>query len=76
MAIIRRLKHHRLERVTTHSEAECTYSVLSDEAGRKYLQLDTYGSRARKIKDKQSQSIRFSPEAIAQLKTILAQEFS
>jgi hypothetical protein len=76
MAMVRRLKHHRLERVTAHSEAECTYAVVSDETGTKYLQLDTYGSRARKIKDKQSQSIRFSPEAIVQLKTILAHEFS
>ena len=75
MAIVRLLRKQVLERVTPHSEVDCTYTIVADETGTKYLQLDTYGSRTRKIKDKKSQSIRFSPEAIAQLKTILAQEF-
>jgi len=40
------------------------------------LQIDTYGSPARKLKGKKRQSIRFSAEAIQQLKAILAKDFS
>jgi hypothetical protein len=36
------------------------------------LQIDTYGSARRKIVGKKSQSMRFLPEAIKQLKEILA----
>ena len=50
---------------------ECTYDIVTDPSGRKYLQLDTYGSSKREIPGKKSQSIRFSPEALAQLKEVL-----
>ncbi|EEY36912.1 hypothetical protein VII_000664 [Vibrio mimicus MB451] len=40
--------------------------------GEKYLQVDTYGSVKRKETGKKSQSIRFSPEAIEQLKSIIS----
>jgi hypothetical protein len=43
--------------------------------GKKFLQMGTYGSSARKIPGKKSQSIRFSPEAIDQLKLILKNKF-
>ncbi len=74
MAIVRSLVHGVLEQGTRHTDADCTYSIVVD-GGEKYLQVDTYGSAARKIRGKKSQSIRFSPEAIAQLKTLLAEEF-
>ena len=75
MAIVRKLKRITLEGRSSHTEVkDCTYSVVSDDAGRKFLQIDTYGSAHRKMPDKKSQSIRFSPEAIAQLKRILAEE--
>ena len=54
---------------------DCTYSVFEDGKGNKYLQIDTYGSKSRKIPGKKSQSIRFSPEAIEQLKEILKNNF-
>ena len=41
-----------------------------------YLQVDTYGSRQRRIPGKKSQSIRFAPEAVQQLKAILAKHFA
>jgi hypothetical protein len=73
MAIVRKLERISLERDSTHSEASCTYSVIQGDAG-KSLQIDTYGSAHRKMPDKKSQSIRFSPEAIAQLRDILSKE--
>lgn len=66
MARITKLGKLTLDRSITHQEVECTYSMVDDE-----LQIDTYGSAHRKIVGKKSQSMRFSPEAIKQLKEIL-----
>ena len=71
MALIRRLERVQLGTEAQHTEAERTYSILTDEQGRRLLQLDTYGSRNRKIVGKKSQSIRFSVEALEQLRAIL-----
>lgn len=71
MAIVRKLEKVDLERDSKHSEANCTYAVVMDAEGNKFLQIDTYGSATRKIPGKKSQSIRFSPEAITQLKEII-----
>jgi hypothetical protein len=75
MAIVRRLEHVALEKDTAHTEVDCTYSIVHDDRGEVYLQIDTYGSKARQIPGKKSQSIRFAPEAIEQLKSLLARSF-
>lgn len=75
MAIVRKLDSLSLERDSTHTEVECTYSIIMDDEGRKYLQVDTYGSTARQIPGKKSQSIRFAPEVVTQLKAVLADNF-
>jgi hypothetical protein len=75
MAVVRRLEHSTLGKDTRHSEAECTYSIVHDDGGNRYLQIDTYGSKERRIPGKKSQSIRFAPEAIRQLKDLLAKQF-
>jgi hypothetical protein len=71
MAIVRKLERIELEKSSKHSEVDCTYTILEDSFGEKYLQIDTYGSSTRKIIGKKSQSIRFSIEAIKQLKSIV-----
>ncbi len=71
MALVARLKRQDLEKWSEHLPVECTYTVLVDHEGTRYLQLDTYGSELRQIRGKKSQSIRFTPAALAQLKTIL-----
>jgi hypothetical protein len=76
MALVKKLEKKTLERESKHTEAECTYSVFADDFGEKYLQIDTYGSKDRQEQGKQSQTIRFSPDAIKQLKIILQGEFS
>jgi hypothetical protein len=73
MAIVRKLKRITLEHDSRHSEVNCTYSIIQGDDG-KSLQIDTYGSAHRKMPDKKSQSMRFSPEAIAQLRDILSDE--
>ena len=75
MAIVRQLRPQTLEKDTPHSEVESTYSIIHDDRGFAYLQIDTYGSKSRKIPGKKSQSIRFAPEAIAQLKKLLSERF-
>lgn len=60
-----------LERDTRHTEVDCTYSIILNPDGKKYLQIDTYGSTNRKISGKKSQSIRFAPEALKQLRMII-----
>ena len=76
MAVVKKLEPRTLEKFSKHTEAKCTYSVVTDDDGTKLLQIDTYGSENRKLRDKVSQSIRFSKEALLQLKEILDQHFS
>jgi len=72
MAIVRRLVRQTIDRDVRHTEVEATYTIVTDDYGNKYLQIDTYGSVSRKVPGKKSQSIRFAPEAIEELKRILS----
>jgi hypothetical protein len=74
MAIVKKLERINLERDSSHSEVDCTYSIIPGPVGKKFLQIDTYGSAIRKFTGKKSQTIRFSPEAIVQLREILTKE--
>lgn len=74
MAVVRRIEQQNLEKGAAHTEVECTYSIVDDAQGRS-LQIDTYGSKDRKMPGKKSQSIRFAPEAIEQLKVLLKEKF-
>ncbi len=74
MGLVTKLLRQPLQIRANHLEVECTYDVVTEADGKKYLQLDTYGSRKREMPGKKSQSIRLSPEAIAQLKRILEEE--
>lgn len=76
MALVRRLEHVPLQVNVRHSEVDATYSLIQDDDGRRYLQIDTYGAADRQIPGKKSQSIRLAPEAITALKKILAESFS
>lgn len=52
----------------------CTYSVdVVDKV--KYVQFDTYGSSARKLKDKVSQVLQLDREAASEMVRILIEEF-
>ena len=75
MAIVRHLEAQPLQIEARHSEVRATYSLVKDKNGNGYLQIDTYGSAGRKMKDKKSQSLRLSSEAIAELRRILDRHF-
>lgn len=70
MALVTILDHVPLKSHPVHTHVDCTYDVVVRD-GKKYLQLDTYGSASRQKPGKKSQSIQFGPEAIQQLKEIL-----
>ncbi len=74
MAIVRKIRRTVLENKSRHTEVECTYAIVTED-GEKYLQVDTYGSRTRQMRGKKSQSIRFSREALEQIRTLIGTEF-
>lgn len=74
MAIVRKLEKLEGLMDARHSEAPCTYAIVTSDDGRKWLQVDTYGSTTRKLRGKKSQSIRFAPEAVEQLRRIIERE--
>lgn len=71
MALIKNLDRITMERNVVHDDVEASYCVFQDDRGRKYLQINTYGSRHRKMPGKTSQSIQLGPEALQQLQEII-----
>ena len=74
MAIVRHLEKQVLEIESKQTETTCTYSFVRQDDG-VYFQVDTYGSTGRKARGMKSQTIRFAPEAIQELKEILNTHF-
>lgn len=71
MGFVTSISHKPLHGRSKHREVECTYCVVASNDGTKLLQLDTYGSERREIPGKKSQTLRFSQEALLELKRIL-----
>ena len=74
MALVTRLERMTKERNSVHTPVDCVYTVFSGSDGRRYLQLDTFGSRNRQIVGKVSQSIQFGRDAAFELKRIIEEE--
>lgn len=72
MALVSKLHQQELERDSVYSEVECTYTIIENEND-KFLQIDTYDSANRQIKGTKSKLIRFTQDAINQLKLIITQ---
>ncbi|GAA0337628.1 hypothetical protein GCM10008967_29860 [Bacillus carboniphilus] len=68
---------NKMERISrnskVHAEVETSYNVVIKN-GKKYVQLNTYGSRERKQKGEVSQTIQLSEEAINKLQEIIKNE--
>lgn len=71
MALVTTLTPQAISGTGTHREVDCTFSIISNADGTRSLQLDTYGSKTRKIPGKKSQSLRFDNAALAALKKII-----
>lgn len=75
MALVRAIKQIRKDRCSVHEPVECTYTVFTADDGQKYLQLDSYGSRTRKLTGKVSQALQFSKATVQELRAIIDREF-
>ena len=64
MALISKSNIKKIDRKSNkiHSEVNGSYSVFTNEDGRQFLQIDTYGSPDRKVQEKVSQSLQFDRE--------------
>ena len=54
------------DRNSVHNKVRATYTTFTSD-GKKYFQIDTYGSTTREIKDKISQSIQLDEETAQEL---------
>jgi hypothetical protein len=75
MALVRGFVEKAKERQTVHDEVECSYSIFSS-GGKRYLQLETFGSPTRKLKGKTSQSVQFDETSLRELKRIIEKALS
>jgi hypothetical protein len=72
MAVVKRIERSDLHRRGMHpTTAECRAYIVDTLDGQKLLQLETYGSRTRKIPGKTSQTIQFQRDALLQLQTLI-----
>ena len=75
MAFVRSFDKTELQRNEVHGEVDCTYGSFRGADQRTYLQIDTYGSRTRKIPGKKSQTIQVDDHSAKQLLDILRETF-
>lgn len=74
MALIKSFTEKKPERDSRHTEAEATWYVGGVGENR-FLQIDTYGSSARQIAGKVSQSLRLDAQAAHQLRALIDRAF-
>jgi hypothetical protein len=75
MALITTIKEISKERQTVHGFVECAYSVFTGSDGKRYLQLETFGSKERKIPGKTSQAIQINEASARELKRLIDRTF-
>lgn len=71
---IDRMKRIEKKVKTKHDEVNCTYSIIQLETGEKLIQIDTYGSSSRQIKNKISQTMQFDKSVLNKLTNELVEE--
>ncbi len=71
MALVEKFGKIVMDQNRIHEPVECSYSVFATDDGKKFLQLDTYGSATRKLKGKKSQSLQFNEKSLRDLKKII-----
>jgi hypothetical protein len=74
MALISSFTRIEQDSTRVHGSVECGYRIFENE-GRRYLQLDTYGSTDRAIPGKTSQTIQLDESAATELTRIIRAVF-
>jgi hypothetical protein len=74
MALVTKFERTTKERPSIHRAVNCEYTIFTGSDGKRYLQLDTFGSQTRQIVGKVSQSIQIDSVTAAELKRIIELE--
>ena len=74
MALVADIEEVSKQRTTVHDRVECSCTIFEVD-GRRYLQLDTFGSPHRKLKNKVSQALQFDREGARRLRMLLDKAF-
>jgi hypothetical protein len=74
VALVRSITKVIKDRNSLHSEVECGYSTFSD-GGKRYLQLETYGSKERKLQGKTSQNLQLDETGARRLMEVIREAF-
>jgi len=75
MALIHRFMPTEQTRYSVHSPVDCEFSTFVFN-GRMYLQLNTTGSNARKLKGKRSQTIQLDQHSASALRKLIDSAFA
>ncbi len=75
MALVLEIHNSSNERQRVHGPVECGYHTFTDSQGRAYLQLDTYGSPSRRMREKASQYLQFNEASAEQLLGLILKTF-
>lgn len=75
MALIAQLTEISKARQTVHRPVDCGYSVFTGPDGQRYVQLETFGSKERKIVNVTSQAIQINESSAAELKRLIEETF-
>jgi hypothetical protein len=74
MALVNTIEKIQKTSQRVHGPVECSYSVFS-EGGKRYLQLDTYGSSDRAQPGKVSQALQFDRKSAERLLQLIHEAF-
>ena len=74
MALVRSIEEMAKQRTTVHEPVECSCTIFEID-GERYLQLDTFGSPTRTLKNKVSQTLQFDRAGARRLRTLLEKAF-
>ncbi|WP_334176801.1 methionyl-tRNA formyltransferase [Pseudoxanthobacter sp.] len=75
MALVKNFERYDLAREKVHGVVDCTFSSFTTDDGRRFFQIDTYGSPTRRFRGKKSQTIQLDETAARDLVRLLSAEF-
>lgn len=76
MALLRDLERIQLQSEKIHLPARSSYTSFIGNDGKRYFQIDSYGSDNRELKGKKSQSMQFDEETARALIDIIRTELN
>jgi hypothetical protein len=75
MALVETITIESKDAHAPHKPVDCTATVVRGSDGAAYVQIDTYGSKDRKLPHKTSQSVQFNRQAAEQLISLFRSAF-